>query len=73
MIILGQVFAIFPVIGYGVALAERVRFKWCSLRMLYTMMFQLGGAIMSGFSLATFWTTGVEFSKICEYIYEFVL
>ncbi|KXJ69406.1 hypothetical protein RP20_CCG027206 [Aedes albopictus] len=69
VIILGQVFAIFPVIGYGVALAERVRFKWCSLRMLYTMMFQLGGAIMSGFSLATFWTTGVEFSKILSWMF----
>ncbi|XP_039433526.1 uncharacterized protein LOC120415948 [Culex pipiens pallens] len=67
VIILGQVFGIFPVVGYGAAQADRIRFEVCSLRMFYSVLLQLGGATMSGFSLATFWTTGVEFSKICRY------
>ncbi|XP_058817461.1 gustatory receptor for sugar taste 64e-like [Topomyia yanbarensis] len=69
IIVLGQVFGIFPVLGYGAAEASKIHFKVFSLRMFYTLLLQLGASMMSGFSLATFWTTGVEFSKILSWMF----
>ncbi|XP_058448773.1 gustatory receptor for sugar taste 64e-like [Malaya genurostris] len=69
IIMLGQTFGIFPVLGYGAAEAGRIYFKVFSFRMFYTVLVQLGGSMMSGFSLATFWTVGVEFSKILSWMF----
>ncbi|XP_055633907.1 gustatory receptor for sugar taste 64e-like [Toxorhynchites rutilus septentrionalis] len=69
VIIFGQVFGIFPVLGYGSARAREIEFKLFSLRTFYSLLVQLGGSILSGFSMATFWTTGVEFSKILSWIF----
>ncbi|XP_055543532.1 uncharacterized protein LOC129729076 [Wyeomyia smithii] len=69
IIVLGQTFGIFPVLGYGSDTASKVHFKVFSFQMFYSLLMQLGGSMMSGFSLATFWTTGVEFSKILSWMF----
>lgn len=66
VIVLGQSFGIFPVLGYGRAQASQIHFKIFSARMFYSLLMQLGGMIMSCFSLATLWTAGVKFSKVCK-------
>ena len=66
VILLGQVFGTFSVVGTTKNMLNELNFKWKGFRLIYCVCVQISILIMSSFSAIIIWLNKIEFSRVCK-------